>query len=1028
MPTQQEIEAQKAGTPSFPYKNQAISSPIIPSIGTGASSSDIASSSVYKTTEVPKIPTIKSAAQSPSASGLTQYASRQGMTGEPPVGYTWNADKTNIIKQPVTQQAITPKVTAPAPIATTTPTTPAAITPAPTTPTTPSVGNVNISGLPVTGIAEVDAANKKLFDQKTKDIKAAEDSFILNKASFEKNAGYYSNFDTTNTTFNNIMNERRNALSSSPDGTLSDQQAQVIANKYGITLDEVRNPNKVWDKLMPTEEGKQKLGVTSYENSLSDLTTNFERKKADAATSLKNAQANVDMQIADVQKQLQRNLDFMTASGAWSGAMKSSGYLTGIENVRKDGQETINKLNVMLDQAKTASAEDVSRLTQDYNNAITRAKTDLDTQMSELKQLAGSQMSAISEQYGIGSDKLTTALQEIEDNFHMKTLDSMQKYTENLRTINQLTNDNIDQSMKMQEFMDKKNVNRYNMYLANNGAALANSNFGSLSSDVLSGSLTKEAADILKASMVSSVVTTLTKNGATISPNEQLTIEHMLQGGATPSQVVARMSTLDKFKTVEKPTTIEMGGSLYQYDKATNSWKQAIAPKEQIVQIGGVPYKTDPNTGNLVRVTTVDTTMKNIPNSGVTITESGVVSFDQQSEAAAKNLGINTNLLKLEDGTNRGTQTLANGRERDLAQCGAYANDVLKKPGLFGDLLEDKVSVLNSKSPSVGSAVVFDVKGIPNGHVGIVVGVDEDAGVMWVKSSNAHGDREISTDMIPYKDSEGNLMPGVEGFYSPGGSIESKEPGAVDKALFDKALEGKLTETDREAINERGWTDEDINKYAESKKEATGDFTKFSPGDIEVYNSMTPTKKTEFQNDPKFQAFYNKKKEVMDSKDSSMNDILEYSRGGKEITQTEFTQLDKYNSALNQLSAITTEISKIDTGPILGRLRSLNPYDTSAQKLSAQLNALIPNLARGVYGEVGVLTDNDIRQYAKTIPSLTSTSDVNKAVLAMTLDTIAGGYKRKIATLAKAGYDVAGLTSTYEEIKSLADSTKAELF
>jgi len=74
----------------------------------------------------------------------------------------------------------------------------------------------------------------------------------------------------------------------------------------------------------------------------------------------------------------------------------------------------------------------------------------------------------------------------------------------------------------------------------------------------------------------------------------------------------------------------------------------------------------------------------------------------------------------------------------------------------------------------------------------------------------------------------------------------------------------------------------------------------------------------------------------------------------------------------------------------LGRLRNLNPYDTDAQTLKAQLTSLIPNLARGVYGEVGVLTDNDVRMYSQTIPNLTQTEDVNNAILGMTLKVIAG--------------------------------------
>jgi hypothetical protein len=43
-----------------------------------------------------------------------------------------------------------------------------------------------------------------------------------------------------------------------------------------------------------------------------------------------------------------------------------------------------------------------------------------------------------------------------------------------------------------------------------------------------------------------------------------------------------------------------------------------------------------------------------------------------------------------------------------------------------------------------------------------------------------------------------------------------------------------------------------------------------------------------------------------------------------------------------------------------------------------------------------VLTDKDIEHYSKTVPNLKSTSDVNEAVLAMSLDMLASGYKRKL--------------------------------
>jgi len=132
--------------------------------------------------------------------------------------------------------------------------------------------------------------------------------------------------------------------------------------------------------------------------------------------------------------------------------------------------------------------------------------------------------------------------------------------------------------------------------------------------------------------------------------------------------------------------------------------------------------------------------------------------------------------------------------------------------------------------------------------------------------------------------------------------------------------------------------------------------TSVDPADIGVYNSLTPSDTKKMQNNQDYREFIDTKKKVMDNPDAKLEDILEYSRGGKDISDTTEQQLAKYNQALNQLGPLQDSISKTDTGPILGVIRSYNPYDADAQKLKAQINSLIPNLARGVYGEVGVLT------------------------------------------------------------------------
>jgi hypothetical protein len=89
---------------------------------------------------------------------------------------------------------------------------------------------------------------------------------------------------------------------------------------------------------------------------------------------------------------------------------------------------------------------------------------------------------------------------------------------------------------------------------------------------------------------------------------------------------------------------------------------------------------------------------------------------------------------------------------------------------------------------------------------------------------------------------------------------------------------------------------------------------------------------------------------------------------------------------------------------------------------------LIPTIARGVYGEVWVLTDNDVRLYAQTLPNLKGTDAINKWVLAVTLDVLAWGYKKQITGLAWQWYDVSWLEGTYENLKWQAEALKREIW
>lgn len=149
--------------------------------------------------------------------------------------------------------------------------------------------------------------------------------------------------------------------------------------------------------------------------------------------------------------------------------------------------------------------------------------------------------------------------------------------------------------------------------------------------------------------------------------------------------------------------------------------------------------------------------------------------------------------------------------------------------------------------------------------------------------------------------------------------------------------------------------------------------------------------------------------------------------GGKPITDTFAQSLNKGLNVLGQIGGLQTNIKDSNTGPLVGLFRGANPWDTNAQTIKAQLNAIVPNLARGVYGEVGVLTDNDVAQYSKTLPNLKSTEDIRNAVLGITVDLIGKSIKRTLEINAANGKDVSGFIDIYSEMNKTRDSIFSQI-
>jgi hypothetical protein len=156
-------------------------------------------------------------------------------------------------------------------------------------------------------------------------------------------------------------------------------------------------------------------------------------------------------------------------------------------------------------------------------------------------------------------------------------------------------------------------------------------------------------------------------------------------------------------------------------------------------------------------------------------------------------------------------------------------------------------------------------------------------------------------------------------------------------------------------------------------------------------------------------------------------EMMKKSKGGKTLTEGQLNPINKGLTVVNQIGTLSQLLEGTDTGPVLGILRSKNPYDVKAQQIDAQLRALVPNLARGVYGEVGVLTDTDISNYSKTLGNIRSTEQANQLLLSMTLKTIKNSLDNQFEVNAAAGRDVSGFEPIYNRLQGQLNSINASL-
>ena len=140
--------------------------------------------------------------------------------------------------------------------------------------------------------------------------------------------------------------------------------------------------------------------------------------------------------------------------------------------------------------------------------------------------------------------------------------------------------------------------------------------------------------------------------------------------------------------------------------------------------------------------------------------------------------------------------------------------------------------------------------------------------------------------------------------------------------------------------------------------------------------------------------------------DANFYDVISKSRWWSKGSSWERDTLNKYSQALWWLSNLTKSLWSQETWPIIWRLKELNPYSTWVAEFKSIIAWLVPTVARWVFNEVWVLTDNDVERYLWTLPTLTKTADQNKLVIEALLKTLSTWMKSQLDTMARTWLDV----------------------
>ncbi|MBT7929868.1 CHAP domain-containing protein [Candidatus Peregrinibacteria bacterium] len=464
---------------------------------------------------------------------------------------------------------------------------------------------------------------------------------------------------------------------------------------------------------------------------------------------------------------------------------------------------------------------------------------------------------------------------------------------------------------------------------------------------------------------------------------------------------------------------------LEQEGYRTDAAKQ-IAGYEQIVQengltkeeagelavMMGIDSKDNPFTQAELSVKEAEAKIKTAEANGEIINPSDQIAYYEELAGLADLYGqageayVPTNSLEGFEVTYEGGILQITGPDNKTYQCGEFVNRVwgLSSGGSggFGDYYTDKQSLVDSNGyvtegmndadfivnirPGMAfvSSAGYNIEGGNTGHVGIVTQVFSD-GTFLTAETNVQGDGLESSPAVAklrsYKDGD------IYGFaIPPNFSIEGGGVGSFDVNNVTPSQSTILNSFDGKNIPET-WTGSD---------EAF----------LDAYSQFETTRS---------------------ATDTPLTTKMQLSAGGSQLLAGESEKVAAFQTVATGLQTLENKLDSVDTdwvAPMWGILQENNPWSVKAAEIDALLTSLTPGLARGVYGEVGVLTDTDIRRYQQLLPTLTDTKSQRDALIDMLKQSLNDGISSTMDSAASNGRNVSRYVPLVEYVSGSGEEVE----